>query len=253
VSDEYSVYAAGAGESWRTRLTSSGATEPEVGLAGRDFLLQSADGFLPVADTTIRLSFDARELSFYAGCNSHFGSYSLCDGKLCVSGLGSTEIGCDLPLSNQDQWVADFLIGSPVLEQAGAGLTLAGAGATLEFLDSEVADADRPLTGRTWSVDTIIENGGASASFAQPPATLQFGDDGVVSVFTTCNTGYGSYTRSGQSLTLSSVTYTDQSCEGFFLHERITRVMTAGDVTFEIDAAFLTITRGNVGLRATTE
>jgi heat shock protein HslJ len=254
--DEYRVYAASDGQSWRTRLTSSGAAPAEAGLAGLQFLLQSAQGYTPVAGTTVRLSFQAAELGISAGCNSYSGPYSLCDGKLCLSRLGGTEIGCPPELQAQDTWLAGFLQSSPGLTQAGPTLTLAGADATLEFLDREVADADRPLTGRTWTIDTFIENGAATNFPSQVPATLEFGTDGRLSVFTTCNGGEGNYTRNGQTLTFVAVGFTAASCGptgSAAAEERIGRVIADGEVTFEIDAGRLTILRGDLGLSATTE
>jgi heat shock protein HslJ len=254
--DEYRVYAASDGQSWRTRLTSSGAAAAEAGLAGLQFLLESAEGYTPVAGTTVRLSFQAGELSFSAGCNSYSGEYSLCDGKLCISRLGGTEIGCEAALQAQDTWLAGFLQGSPGLTQAGPTLTLAGAGATLEFLDREVADPDRPLTGRTWTIDTFIENGAASSSPAQAPGTLEFGTDGKVNVFTTCNGGEGSYARSGQTLTFTGVGFAQLPCGptgSATAEELISRVFGDGAVTFQIEAGRLTLMRGEIGLGATSE
>jgi heat shock protein HslJ len=255
VTDEYRVYAANGSESWRTRLTSAGPAAAETGLAGRVFLLQSADGYTPVPGTVIRLSFEGGEMQFSAGCNSHSGPYAVCeDGTLCLAALASTEIGCEPPLHEQDEWLAGFLESSPAMTQSGAALTLTQGGATLEFLDREVADADRSLIDRTWTIDTFIEDGGASNSPTVPSPTLQFGADGRLTIFTTCVTGGGSYSRSGQTLTFVGVSYPEEACEGsVFVHDRIVPVMTEGEVTFEIEAARLTITRGTLGLSATTE
>jgi heat shock protein HslJ len=256
ITDEYRVYSTTGGQNWRTILTSSGAATPEVGLAGLDFLLESARGYTPVAGTTMRLSFRESELSFSAGCNGHFGSYSLCGRKLCVSQLGSTEMGCDPALNAQDTWLSSFFLATPGLTQAGAALTLEGTDATLEFLDREVANPDRPLAGRTWAIDTLISNGAASNVPSPTTPTLQFGADGSLSVFTTCNTGTGSYTRSSQTLALSAVAYTEGACGtggNATIQAGIQSVIQAGEVTFEIEATRLTIMRGTLGLAAITE
>ena len=83
------------------------------------------------------------------------------------------------PCTRTDEWFSGFLQSSPLVTRAGATLTLEGAETTLEFLDREVADADRPLTGRTWTIDTLIENGAASNFPNGDPPTLQFGEDGT--------------------------------------------------------------------------
>lgn len=253
--DEYRVYVGSGQQSWRTRLTSSGSTTPETGIEGRDFLLDSVEGYTLVTGTSLRLSFEDGQLSFSAGCNSHFGSYTLCDGKLCVSGLGNTDIGCDPQRHAQDEWFSDFFTATPQLSIAGAALTLQGASATLELVDREVADPDRPLAGRVWTVDTLIQGGAASNVPTARPPTLEFRTDGSLRVFTTCNSGEGSYTRNGQTLTLSPVLYTEAGCtsSGQPVEQSVQGVMTAGDVTFEIEANRLTVTRGNTGLGATTD
>jgi heat shock protein HslJ len=253
--DEYRVYVGSGQQSWRTRLTSSGTTTPEMGIDGRAFLLQSAEGYTPLQGTRLRLSFNDSQLSFSAGCNSYSGPYSLCDGKLCVSQLGGTEIGCDTERHTQDEWFASFFEGSPQLDIAGAALTLESASATLELLDREVADPDRPLAGRVWSIDTFIQGGAASSSPATTLPTVEFRINGTLGVFTTCNTGDASYTRSGQVLTLSSVVYTDAGCPDSrrSVEQSVQSVLAEGEITFEISANRLTLMRGSSGLGATTD
>lgn len=252
--DEYRVYVGSGQQSWRTRLTSSGTSTPETGIDGRVFLLESSEGYTPLAGTRLRLSFNDGQLSFSAGCNSYSGPYSLCDGKLCVSQLGGTEIGCDPQRHTQDEWFASFFEASPQLGITGAALALEGANATLELLDREVADPDRPLAGRVWSIDTFIQGDAASSSPTATPATLEFGTNGRLSVFDTCNGGSATYTRSGQTLTLSAVSFGVGDCSGdVTADDRVQAVIAEGQLTFAIDANRLTLMRGSAGLGATTD
>jgi heat shock protein HslJ len=258
INDGYRVYAAGDGQSSSTQLTPSGAAPPQTGLAGRQFLLQSAQGYTLVTDTNLRVSFsdDGQEFGFSAGCNSYGGPYTRCGDRLCTNGLGGTEIGCDPDRHTQDEWFADFFEASPRLTLAGASLTFQSESVTLELLDREIADADRPLTGRLWSIDTFISGGAASSSPATAVPTVQFAVDGSFQFFTTCNTGEGSYTRNGQTLTLANVSNTDVACASEanrFVEASVQRVLTAGDVTFEIEASRLTLQRGTFGLGAKTD
>lgn len=256
-SDEYRVFIGSGQQSWRTRLTSSGSTAAETGIEGRDFLLSSAQGYTLVAGTTLRVGFDDGQLSFNAGCNSGAGAYSLCDGKLCVSDLSTTDIGCDTQRHAQDEWFADFFTAAPQLSIAGASLTLQGASATLELLDREVADPDRPLTGRVWRVDTFFQGGLASGYPLTSPPTIEFRGDGTLNVFDTCNSGDGSYTRSGQTLTVSSVNFSEAGCSGPTQDQVSARIQELfaedGELTFEIEANRLTLMRGTSGLGALTD
>jgi heat shock protein HslJ len=254
--DEYRVDATVGGLSSRTRLSSGGATESEAGLAGLEFLLESAEGYTLVEGTTLRLRFDASEISFDAGCNGHSGAYSLCDERLCVANLSSTLRGCEQPLMAQDGWLDAFFRSSPLVTHTGTRLELQGAEATLAFLDREVADPDRPLSGRTWTIDTFMD---ADAAFDYPglfAPTVVFQADGSLQVFTTCNTGSGSYVVGDRVLTLSDVGYTEEPCDptgNVAAHEHIRQVLTDGTVSFEIDAARLTLQRGTLGLGALTD
>ena len=113
-------------------------------LDGRTFLFDSARGFEPVDDTTVRLSFHNGLLSIRGGCNDQGGKYQIEDGRLKIDGLVSTEIGCEAPLHDQDDWLAQFVRLRPQLKLESDRLTLTGAKATLVFLDSEVADYAQP-------------------------------------------------------------------------------------------------------------
>jgi heat shock protein HslJ len=251
--DEYQVYIGSGQESWRTRLTSSGNTTPETGIDGRVFLLQTTDGYTPRVPSPLQLSFEDGQLSFRASCNSFFGQYSVCGGRLCVSDLGGTLIGCDSDLQEQDEWFADFFTASPELSLAGAALRLRTAAASLELLDREVATPDLPLTGRQWMIDTLVQNGAASNIPGGIPPVLSFDTDGKLSVFDGCNNGGANYTRSGQTLTLSSVSFDERACDGTrSTEEGIHAVIAEGELSFEIDANRLTLTRGGSGLSAVT-
>jgi heat shock protein HslJ len=253
--DEIRVYVGSGQESWRTRLTSSGASTLETGLEGRSYLLTSSPGYTPIAGSRLQLGFSPGEFSFNAGCNSYSGPYSVCDGKLCVAELGSTTIGCDAARQTQDEWFVSFFSAEPQLDIAGAALTLQGAGATLELLDQELADPDRPLTGRVWSIDTFIQ-GATASSFPMltAPPTLEFGNDGTLTVFDGCNGGSANYTRDGQRLTLSSLGFTEVACSGTrATEERVHAVIAEGELIVEIDAKRLTLTHGDSGLGAKTD
>jgi heat shock protein HslJ len=255
VGDGYRVYSDLDGQTSSTQLTSAGAGDLQVGLAGLEFVLQSAEGFEPVEGTTVRLSFDGSTLGISGGCNGTAGRYSVCDGRLCLSELNSTAIGCDAALNAQDAWLSEFFLASPLMTQSGARLTFEGPDATLSFLDREVADPDRPLVGPSWRIDTLIRGNGASAAASSTSAspTIEFRPDGVYGVFTGCNTGGGTYTVTDGSITLLGSAYTEEGCELPIVEGHIIEVLSAGTVAYEIEARRLTLTREDVGVSATTD
>jgi len=225
-------------------------------LVGRAFLLESSEGFTPVENTNVRVNFEETQFGFYAGCNSHSGEYSVCGDELCVESLGSTEIGCAPELHAQDQWLAGFMTARPGLSLDGPRLTLSGAEATLEFLDREVADPDRALTGVVWNIDTFVEGDAASNFPLQVPPTVSFDADGSVRIFTTCNMGGGEYIQRGQELSLSGIAYTEEGCGASgsaAADTHVQQVLTDGTLALEIEANRLTLMRGDIGLSATAD
>jgi len=222
---------------------------------GRTFLFQSAQGFTPVEGTTVRLSFEEGSIGFSAGCNIFGGTYSLQGDNLIVGDLGSTNIGCEQALAAQDDWLAEFITSSPTFDLDGNDLTLAGSDATLKFLDRRVADPDRPLIGSTWSINTLISGPGAQGGFPGEP-TVNFDDQGELQVFTGCNTGTGEYSVMGQQLSLSAMAYTEVACSDAAFaptSQHVENVFSDGTLSFEIEAARLTIMHGDLGIMAITE
>lgn len=255
VTDEYRVYATVRGQTSQSSVTASGAAPPDAGLAGLEFLLEAAEGYTPVEGSTISLAFDTSNVSVSAGCNQQSGAYSLCDGRLCVSQLSTTDIGCDSALHAQDAWLAAFLSASPLVTHIGPRLTLAGADATLAFLDSELATPDRPLLGTTWVIDTLIEGGAASNAPIEPPPTVVFQEDGSLLVFTGCHTGSGTHAANQvvQAIPLSSILYTEEGCNSpgsAAISDHVAAVLSEGTIYYELDAARLTLTRNTLGLGA---
>lgn len=222
-------------------------------LAGRAFLLDSSEGFTPVANTNVRLDLEQAEFRFSAGCNSYSGAYSVCGVALCVNNLGSTEIGCPAELQAQDQWLAEFMTARPELSLEGDRLTLTGHDAALAFLDRKVADPDRPLTGRIWTIDTLIQ--GDAASNVPPPVlpAVSLDLDGHVQIVTSSSTGAGEYVRQGSELSLSNVAYTQEGAGATSANAHVERVLSDGTLTLEIEAARLTLMHGVDGVSATTD
>ena len=99
-----------------------------------------------VEGTRISLRFNNGNIAASAGCNSMGGPYQIDDNQqLTVTEMATTEIGCDPESHAQDEFVAAVLIVQPQLTLNGDYLTLATDTVRIEFLDTEVADPDRPI------------------------------------------------------------------------------------------------------------
>jgi heat shock protein HslJ len=252
--DPYRIYATVGEQSSRAVSIFGSTSDGEPGLAGLEFTSVAATGFTLATDTTISLTFDYNALNFDAGCNTHSAAYSPCEGRLCVSELSATAIGCEPILQAQDEWMAAFFGSSPRLTRQGPRFTLAGAEASLEFIESSLLNPDRPLTGRTWTIDTLIAADIARSVSLEP--TISFQTNGTLEVFTTCTSGSGVYAADEPTLAIINLEYIEKPCDASgdaSIDEPIRRVLGDGDLRFEIDTARLTITRGSEGLQAKTE
>jgi len=229
----------------------------DSGLIDRQFLLDSSTGFTPVEGTTVSLTFRGGEIfSMSAGCNTWSGSFAVEDGLLTVVGDGMTEIGCDMALHQQDEWLVVFLSSSPELNLDGDYLTLSTNDAELVFLDSEVATPDLDLVGQTWVVDTFIENEAATAYNLESDPTVTFSGDGTFSMFGGCNEASGEYTVSGADITFSTVVSSAMECMDSSIQEvemLMFSVFSDGTSSYEIDASRLTVERGSNGISALAE
>jgi heat shock protein HslJ len=229
------------------------APDPATALPGRTFVSTAVEGFTLVDGTQITLVFDGADLGANGGCNQLGGTWTVEGNTLVVPSMFQTEMACDPPaLMDQDTWLMSVLTSRPALTLDGATLTLAAQGATVTFVDREVADPDRPLEGTVWTVDTLVAGDVASSLPAgvRPP-TLTF-DGSAVAVDTGCNTGSGTYTAADGSLSFAPVATTRMACTdpaGAAMEQHVLAVLT-GTAAAAIDADVLTLTNGTNGLVA---
>lgn len=223
-------------------------------LDGLHFLLETSDGFVPVAGTTIHLIFESDQLSFSADCNGHSGRFQIGGGRVIVDGFRSSLRGCGQDRQAQDEWLASFFASRPRIARNGDRLAFAGADATLIFLDREVADPDQSLAGAPWVIDTILTRDSASTGSNMGTPTLTFHADGTLSVQSTCNQSSGNYVVSGERIALSNIAFTERGCAdaaASSFEQHLQKVIADGELTFTIEARRIDLWRGAVGLSAT--
>jgi heat shock protein HslJ len=193
-----------------------------------------------VEGTSIELNFtDDGRLIARAGCNMMQGPVSLGGGKLAVSDLSSTAMGCPNPdLHKQDEWLMKLLGATPTWQMDGANLVVTGSGTEI-VLGTE---APAVLEGGTWTVDSLVTGDAVSSVPGAVAATLAF-MDGKVNVFTGCNSGSASYKVDGQTITFESLLHTDKACgPDETLVEKALLAALNGQVTYKIDRQKLSLT-----------
>jgi heat shock protein HslJ len=223
-------------------------------LDGHEFLSTSVteDGAdRPLVDgTRIRISFDDGQLGASAGCNTMGGTYRIEGGLLVFEGGGMTEMGCDDERHAQDDWLMGFLGSHPTVAQSGTDLTLSAGGTVITLQDSEVAEPDLPLTGTTWTVDSLISGAAVSSVPDGAVATITFSDDGRVEVNSGCNQGGGRFEIADGTLRFVDLIFTEMGCEGpgGQLEASVLAVLGADGLTWAIDSGNLTLMAGDNGL-----
>jgi heat shock protein HslJ len=206
-----------------------------------------------VPGTNIRIRFDGSQVTASAGCNTFGGPYHLDGDQLIIDGGSMTEMGCDGPRFEQDDWFFGFLGDDPTIALDGPNLVLTSAdgGTVITVVDTEIAEPDQALVGRTWTLDGMIAGDAVSSVPAGVTATILFKADGTVDVQFGCNDGGGKYTVDGDTIRITDLATTLMLCEGpnMSVELAMTQVLQSVELTFEIDANSLTLSAGPLGLQ----
>jgi heat shock protein HslJ len=154
----------------------------------------------------------------HVGCNRMGAAAAagelLIDGRLTISGLGGTLVGCQPPLRDQEEWLKTFLTSQPAWRLDGDELTLVSGGTTITLLDRKVAEPDFPLDGVRWKVTTTITNADARQHYYHAEQAWISFDNGRLTGWTGCNELSGTVTRNNTELTFDNITITDRACTG---------------------------------------
>lgn len=208
-----------------------------------------------VPGTVIRISFNGNQVSVQAGCNTFGGTYNLDGDTLVVEGGSMTEMGCDGPRHAQDQWVFDLMGSRPTLALRGDDLVITAGDTTIEMKDREVVEPDQALVGPTWVLTSIITGDAVSSIPEEIIATVTFKEDGSLDISPGCNSGGGTYTVDGETITFSEIFLTRMACMGAAgqVEASVLSVLDGAQITYAIDASSLTLMAGGLGLQFTAQ
>jgi len=240
-----------------TSASTADSSDDSPDLDGRECVSTGVKGQTLVEGTKIRLEFMDGAISANAGCNSMGGDYVLEGQTLAVGPMFSTEMGCEQALMDQDIWLAEFLTSSPTVALDGDVLTLDGDGTTIEMLDRESADPDRPIEGTLWVVDGLVTDDAVSSVPGDATASITI-IDGEAMVETGCNNAGGSVEVAETTLTFGPMMMTLMACPPAETElERAVLAVLDGVVDYEIEADRLTLRRdtpdGVLGLDLTAD
>lgn len=167
--------------------------------------------------TTITMLFsDEGRITGSAGCNHYFASYEMSSTKIAIGQAGSTEMYC---------------MGTGVMEQESTYLSLlheavslTAGNTTLSFADSKgttilsferiVPPSPAPFVGTTWILDSFYTADAVSSIINGIAITAIFDNDGRITGSAGCNDYFGSYTLTGNMLSIYSIGSTKMNCPG---------------------------------------
>ncbi len=197
--------------------------------------------------TRIRLAFADDSLNANGGCNIMGGTYSIDGDRLTTTQMFMTEMACDEPRMQQDEWLARFL-GDVAFTLDGDTLTLTDGTVRLTLVDKEVAAPDQPLEGTRWVLDGIVSGDAVSSVPVGVIASIRIAN-GRVDVAAGCNTGGGTIQVTADTLTFGPIALTKMACEGGpMAAEAAVTAVLSGAVGYTIDADVLTLDAGGAGL-----
>jgi heat shock protein HslJ len=177
----------------------------------------------------------------YAGCN-HMSSTDvhLTNGRLSVTRILSTQIGCPQQLSEQDTWLAHFLEAGPGWQLTGNDLVLRGGDAEIRLVDRQTVTPDRPLTGTRWKIHTWLVT-------TPTEAYLVFDGKGGFTGSTGCSPVHGRVTIAADTVTFADVRHGASICSPTDTEPEDSEVLKAlrDKATYEIDVDQLALSRDN--------
>ncbi|MGB3444244.1 MAG: META domain-containing protein [Actinophytocola sp.] len=236
--------------------TLSQETDP---LRGKTFLAMALteDGeprqLAPKTELSVEFTDDG-ELIARAGCNIMQGPVDTADGTLTIEGgsLSTTDMACDKPRHDQDDFVASVLAATPKWELTDGRLTIRTGTTMFDMAEEDKTKPD--LEGTTWALDTTLEGDVASSMPAgAPEVTLVFDGKKVVAE-THCNGYTAEYTIAGDTITFTPGASTLMACAPEIMAgEKAVADALRDEVTYEITADRLTFTHSSgkgIGLHA---
>lgn len=199
------------------------AAPPQPTLSGVTWYLISmrtggvAGNVLP--NTEITAFFDGGgRVSGSAGCNQYTASYSGTLNNLAIGTPATTKMNCPSPpgTMSQESLYLTTLQGASTFRIDGDILTIMDSNGRSILAYSRIPPGvltPAPLTGTTWYLNSFVD---AIGNFWTPgpmyPISLQLTDDGALTGNAGCNNYFGSYTLSGNTITIGTLGSTVMFC-----------------------------------------
>ena len=200
--------------------------------------------------------------SFYGGCNTYSGEYSLDNDVFSSNELSGTEMDCSSAYTDEDNWLTEFFTSSPDWSFEDNVLVLSNDQASLPFILVTQAPS-APLMDTTWTVKSFVDRDNVTDIDLTNMPTIVFSSpdtepSGDLTINTGCNQGVGLYfyDTSAIGIGIAFVEYTEEECPDSASQEAedsIVSLFMHDQLLYTIIGNQLTITFNGRGLIATPE
>ena len=197
-----------------------------------------------VPGTSLTLTFDADGITASAGCNQMVSGGGVIDGVLQADTLATTQMACDPAIMEQEAWWAQFLTSAPTVEVGEQEMSLTSGTTRVQMTAAPIV-AGLPLTGITWTLDTLIDQDTASSvPAAAGVSTVVFTDKSMTVVVSDCRNNQLTVSLSQTAATFDATPFANSACTGdaASVDTFVMTVFGTGRVDYQIDGDRLTIT-----------
>jgi len=230
--------------------SSSPSAEPFDAQGSWQLTAGRADGAeIPILDDhPITLTVEGSEIGSTSACNTYGGRLSVTDGRLRITDLGMTMMGCEEPVMASE---AAYMAALGEVESIGGdGDELVLRGQNLELRFAALAPAPTAdVFGTAWVLETVFVGDVASSTIGEP-ATLQLRSDGTFSGSTGCRSFTGSWVEEGEQILAPTLTMDGTECPAVLSRQddNVVSVVADGFIP-SVAGNLLTLTEpGGVGL-----
>ena len=237
---------AGCGEG-----ASGPGTRGEPDLTGRWVLVSGTDAegsplaLVPGRDVTLDIEAGKGEVGGTSACNHYFATLTQEGARVGLTGVGSTEMGCEPGVMELESRYHAALAGVDHAERTAGTLTLSGSTVGLVY-ETVAPTPDADLVGTTWGVESLLDGDTASSTVTDTggAAWLRLAAAGRLHGSTGCRVVSGEYAVDGDTISLAGVAFEEPpgACpEPLLAQDTRLREMLEGDLSASVAADRLTL------------
>jgi heat shock protein HslJ len=204
---------------------------------------------IPIVDRhPVTLTIEGSEIGGTSACNSYGGRLSVSGGRLEITDLGMTMMGCAEPVMAAESAYTSALAAVESIGGDGDDLVLRGPDVELRFM-ALAPPPTSELIDTTWVLETIFV-GDIAASTVGDASTLELRSDGSLSGSTGCRSFTGIWVEEGDQILVPKLTMDGSECPADLTpqDDQVVSVIGDGFITSVVGDLLTLTDPGGVGL-----